>query len=283
MKRMASVSQETLAKRIGEILQGADLSQLSSKKVRKQLEEEYSVDLTEQKKEVDNLVLSILKEITTENSNAQQQQQQPHNESSNSHSESNGKESKENGSVDEKPKKVSKPKSSSSSKAESEDTRNCEQKKKATNDEELAKKLRREDFNFRSRRSASKTGKSTPKKDKKRDQKSKKKAKSENGAENGGSDEEGGSPKKKKKTGLDAPVVVSPALAEVIRVNEVSRPQVVKKIWEYIKQNNLQDPENKQNIICDDKLQAVFGKPKIHMFTMNKVLSQHLKRKDEII
>jgi upstream activation factor subunit UAF30 len=48
-------------------------------------------------------------------------------------------------------------------------------------------------------------------------------------------------------------------------------------MWEYIKKNNLQNPENKREILADDKLQPIFGKPKVTMFEMNKHLAQHLK------
>jgi chromatin remodeling complex protein RSC6 len=52
----------------------------------------------------------------------------------------------------------------------------------------------------------------------------------------------------------------------------------VSKVWDYIKSNNLQNPENKREIIADDKLQAIFGgKDKVSMFEMNKHLSNHLK------
>ena len=56
-----------------------------------------------------------------------------------------------------------------------------------------------------------------------------------------------------------------------------ARTEAVSKIWEYIKKNNLQNPENKREIIADDKLKPVFGKPKVTMFEMNKYLSAHLK------
>jgi chromatin remodeling complex protein RSC6 len=52
---------------------------------------------------------------------------------------------------------------------------------------------------------------------------------------------------------------------------------VVSKIWDYIKKNNLQNPQNKREIVADDKLQAVFGKKKVSMFEMNKHIAQHLK------
>ena len=46
---------------------------------------------------------------------------------------------------------------------------------------------------------------------------------------------------------------------------------------DYIKKNKLQNPENKREILADDKLQKVFGKKKVTMFEMNKHLAQHLK------
>ena len=69
----------------------------------------------------------------------------------------------------------------------------------------------------------------------------------------------------------------SAALAEIVGSKPLPRTQVVSKIWDYIKKNNLQNPENKREILADDKLQPIFGKPKVTMFEMNKHLAQHLK------
>ncbi len=55
------------------------------------------------------------------------------------------------------------------------------------------------------------------------------------------------------------------------------RGEVVSKVWDYIKKNNLQNPENKREILADDKLEPVFGKKKVTMFEMNKHLARHLK------
>ena len=66
-------------------------------------------------------------------------------------------------------------------------------------------------------------------------------------------------------------------LAEVVGSSPIPRTQVVKKLWEYIKKNNLQDPKNKRNIIADDKLKPVFGgKEVVNMFEMTKLVSKHL-------
>lgn len=58
--------------------------------------------------------------------------------------------------------------------------------------------------------------------------------------------------------------------------SQLSRPQVVKKLWEHIKANELQDPSDKRQILCDDKLQAVFKQSSINMFQMNKLLGNQL-------
>ena len=58
--------------------------------------------------------------------------------------------------------------------------------------------------------------------------------------------------------------------------SQLSRPQVVKQIWVYIKANNLQDPADKRQIMCDEKMQLVFKSDKVHMFTMNKLLGKQL-------
>jgi len=78
------------------------------------------------------------------------------------------------------------------------------------------------------------------------------------------------------KGGFAKEFLLSEPLAAVLQVDKLSRPQVVKQLWVYIKGNELQNPENKREIICDVNLKAVFGVDKIDMFKMNKVLGQHL-------
>jgi len=78
------------------------------------------------------------------------------------------------------------------------------------------------------------------------------------------------------KGGFAKEFTLSEPLAAVLQVENLSRPQVVKQLWVYIKGNELQNPENKREILCDVKLRAVFGVDKIDMFKMNKVLGQHL-------
>ena len=64
-------------------------------------------------------------------------------------------------------------------------------------------------------------------------------------------------------------------------MRQLSRPQVVKKLWDHIKANELQLPSDKRQIRCDDKMQAVFKQSSINMFQMNKFLGDHLYPIDE--
>ncbi len=73
------------------------------------------------------------------------------------------------------------------------------------------------------------------------------------------------------------PLKPSAQLAAIVGADPLPRGQVVKKLWAYIKKNNLQNPANKRNIIADDKLRPVFGgKGEVNMFEMTKLVSQHL-------
>ncbi len=76
---------------------------------------------------------------------------------------------------------------------------------------------------------------------------------------------------------LMKPLQPSTELAAVVGSSPLSRPEVVSKIWEYIKGHRLQNPQNKREIMADEKLQAIFGgKSTVSMFEMNKHLAQHL-------
>lgn len=120
------------------------------------------------------------------------------------------------------------------------------------------------------------------KKDKaaKKKQKSAKKVKSDDDSDlESGS---GGEKKEVKRTGgFHKPMTLSPALSELLGETSLSRPQTVKKIWEYVKERDLQDPNDKRQIRCDEAMRAVFKQDRVHMFTMNKILNQNLYAQDE--
>jgi len=149
-------------------------------------------------------------------------------------------------------------------------------KKKPLTDEEYAKQLSSE-INGRTR--SSRSGVSTPR----RSRGGKSKGSRRNiSAATVDSEDDGDEVGKRKKSsggggargGFSKEYILSEPLSMVIQVERLSRPQVVKKLWEYIKGNDLQNPSNKREIICDTSLRAVFGQDKIDMFKMNKVLGQ---------
>ncbi len=76
--------------------------------------------------------------------------------------------------------------------------------------------------------------------------------------------------------GLARPVTPSPELAAITGAAPLPRSEVVSKMWDHIRKNNLQNPANKREILADDKLKKVFGVDKCTMFEMNKHLSRHL-------
>jgi chromatin remodeling complex protein RSC6 len=84
-------------------------------------------------------------------------------------------------------------------------------------------------------------------------------------------------PKTGKANALQQPLQPSKELAAVVGADPLSRGAVVSKVWDYIRSHNLQNPENRREILADDKLSKVFGKDKVTMFEMNKHLAQHLK------
>ena len=79
-----------------------------------------------------------------------------------------------------------------------------------------------------------------------------------------------------KPNALQQPLQPSKELAAVVGEGKLSRGEAVKKVWAYIHANNLQNPENKREIIADDKLRQVFGRDRATMVEMNKDLAQHL-------
>src|SRR5918912_1556040 len=79
-----------------------------------------------------------------------------------------------------------------------------------------------------------------------------------------------------KANGLQRPLQPSEELAAVVGPGPLPRGEMVSKVWDYIKSHNLQNPENRREILADDKLRRIFGKDKVTMFEMNKPLARHL-------
>ncbi|KAL0924834.1 hypothetical protein M5K25_005692 [Dendrobium thyrsiflorum] len=76
--------------------------------------------------------------------------------------------------------------------------------------------------------------------------------------------------------GITKPKPVSPAMQAFLGVKEIPRTQALKQIWAYIKENNLQDPENKKIIVCDEKLKSIFGgRDRVGFLEISGLLNPH--------
>jgi upstream activation factor subunit UAF30 len=82
----------------------------------------------------------------------------------------------------------------------------------------------------------------------------------------------------KARGGIAKPVQPDKQLAAVVGNDAMPRTELTKRIWDYIKKNNLQDSENRRMINADDKLKPIFGgKDQVSMFEMTKLVNQHVK------
>ncbi|EDO16416.1 hypothetical protein Kpol_1030p26, partial [Vanderwaltozyma polyspora DSM 70294] len=77
-------------------------------------------------------------------------------------------------------------------------------------------------------------------------------------------------------------VLLSDELQDFLKVESVTRTQAVKRVWEYIKLNNLQNPNDRREILCDSLMEPIFGK-KVTMFTLNKILARNMYNQNDVI
>jgi len=79
------------------------------------------------------------------------------------------------------------------------------------------------------------------------------------------------------KNALSKPMQPDAALAAVVGRDPLPRTELTKKLWEYVRKHQLQDPKDKRNIRADEKLLAVFdGKKVVSMFEMTNLVNGHL-------
>ncbi|KAK4124374.1 SWIB-domain-containing protein [Parathielavia appendiculata] len=243
------------------ILAVADLETVTRKKVRKGLEEAISKDLSNQKDAIKALIEARFDAI----SNEVAQVPTPTSGAAAGH-EINGRSSSADGEIEVSlPPPSKKPKREASSSEEA--------------DARLAAELQAQE-NRLSRGRVTRGGAAGASKPKSKPKPAKKKTpkRVRSDEDSNVEDSEAGAEPKKRKAGggFQKPFNLSVPLAELCGESQLSRPQVVKKIWEYIKGNELQDPNDKRQILCDEKLHAVFRQDKVNMFSMNKLLGNQL-------
>ncbi|KAG9562442.1 SWIB-domain-containing protein, partial [Aureobasidium melanogenum] len=239
---------------IYDILRQSDLETVSAKKIRTALSEKVGFDVTEYKKEIQGLIENCFDRVTAEDTNGTNGASPSPSDSSPQKRKEPSDESDLSDVVDDRPTKKRK--------------QHAEE-----DDAAYAARLQREE-NSRARPTrAGATRKAAPVKRKK---KTPVKVKD-------GSDVETNGESKPRTGGFHKPMNLSEPLSALLGETQLSRPQTVKKIWEYVKLRDLQDPADKRQIVCDDAMRAVFKTDRVHMFTMNKILTQNLYAAEDVV
>ena len=86
-----------------------------------------------------------------------------------------------------------------------------------------------------------------------------------------------GTAERRQNRGLMKAVQPSPELAAIVGHTPLPRTEITKRLWDYIKEHNLQDAKNRRMINADTKLRSVFdGQDQIFMFDLPKLVSRHV-------
>ncbi|KAF2877837.1 hypothetical protein BDV95DRAFT_478640 [Massariosphaeria phaeospora] len=270
------------------ILGASDLHTISAKRIRKGLQEALDHDISRLKDEVNNLILQRFDKFNNEQNGAPDPEPSepiPTVEAPPTNGlKASTADSSENGSTSFS-KKRTPDDDSALSELEQSPPKKKQKKSKPAEDADAAFALQLQaELNAGSRTRATRGGNTKRKaplpKKKKEKKKSADKIKDEDDSDIGsGSGAEKKSPKRT--GGFHKPMALSTPLSELLGETQLSRPQTVKKIWQYVKARDLQDPSDKRQIRCDDAMRAVFKQDRVHMFTMNKILNQNLYAVDE--
>ncbi|KAJ8519932.1 hypothetical protein ONZ45_g3172 [Pleurotus djamor] len=268
---------ESLRPSIRQILSapGTDLATISAKRVRRQLTD-VNPSLTiewmkEHRDEVDHVIASVYESVRDGVSDVKDEEENA-SETSRKRGRSDDDAEEEHQDGDEEVNGDATPPPP---------TKKVKKGKLELDDEKLARQIASE-LNGGGRRSNTRTratNGSTPKKPRK------KKSTATVDSDGGSDGEDDGTKKSKRKGGaakggFAKEYTLSEPLASLLQVEKMSRPQVVKRLWEHIKANELQNPSNRKEILCDAGMKAVFKSDKIDMFSMNKTLGAHLYRDD---
>ncbi|XP_015190482.1 PREDICTED: upstream activation factor subunit spp27 [Polistes dominula] len=263
---MSDISKDEIRKEITAILKDADLTTMSAKKVRQQIEKKLDVDLSARREEVDDLVMECLQE--KQDSGKKKKKAAAASEESD-----DGEEEEEEGSEEEEEEEEKKPAKRGPTKKTS-----SKRKKDSSADEESASDEDASDEEYSPQKP-----KATPKKGKP-GKKGKKKGSDSDSDEDWGKNKKapgsaakkgGGGGGKGKGGGYTRAITLSPELAAVVGADQMARHEVVKKVWSIIKERNLYDPKNKQFAICDDELMKIMGVKRFRTFGMMKYLKNH--------
>ncbi|KAK0263472.1 hypothetical protein LTS09_002664 [Friedmanniomyces endolithicus] len=281
---------------IDSILGSADLDTISAKAIRKELQAKVEYDLTEQKEVITSLIMERFDKVQREreahtNDNSEKPAPPTTNGVSHAKKATNGAAVKtESASASPSNKRKADDSDDSDSLSDVKDSpppkkikKAVKSKSQAETDEQIARRLQAE---FSAGTGRATRGGATNKKKPivKKAAKAKKKSATKVHSDDDSAVESSGSPKpeKEKKGGFHKLMNLSEPLQALLGVSQLSRPQTVKQIWAYVKERELQDPSDKRQIRCDEPMRAVFKSDKVHMFTMNKILSPQLYPAEEV-
>ncbi|GAB0136716.1 hypothetical protein EsDP_00005009 [Epichloe bromicola] len=258
---LASDERQRYTEIIDDILATADLETISRKKVRQGLETRLGgKDLSVQKDAIKRLIEARFDAVSGASPGETTTSSVP---DKSTHKRSNGvsdyDETDPDPSASPEPAKKKAKRSSSSEDA----------------DARLAAQLQAQENSLARGRTTRGGGDRATKKRKAPRKKSAKKVRDDDDSEVDGS-ADSGVKKRKAGGGFQKPFNLSSTLSELCGETQLSRPQVVKRLWEHIKANDLQDPSDKRQILCDAKMQAVFKQARVDMFKMNKDIGAHL-------
>ncbi|KAL2795376.1 SWIB/MDM2 domain-containing protein [Aspergillus keveii] len=265
---------------IDSILSKSDLNTISEKRIRKGLQEEVGYDLTPQKAAVKQLIMARF-DLFAERKGI------------GAPSPTNGDEQRPDSATPVEPSSPSQSSTAHKRQADSveqSDDRSSKtppppKKQKASHDIDAdalfaAKLQAEENMRARTTRGAGSRKAAPAKKKKTTTAKTAKRVKAEDDSDIGSGSDSG--KKVNRSGGFHKPLNLSPALSALLDgAVTLSRPQTVKKLWQYIHEHDLQDPSDRRQIRCDEPMRAVFKQDRIHMFTMTKILSQNLYSPDE--
>ncbi|KAI8806190.1 hypothetical protein BJ742DRAFT_855410 [Cladochytrium replicatum] len=254
---MAPLDPQSLVPLIRKILESADVNTITAKEIRTGLEADLG-DLSEHKQAVTSVIREVFEDFL--------QQQDGNGDSKEDEDEAPLKSEptvKSDANGTKKRGRTTKLATSDASSVKKEIRMDIDQ------DMKLAKELQEEELaasHVRPRRAAARAA--APKA---RAKKTKKKSSAT-------INEDGDSAKKKRRAGggFQKPYALSEAMAAITGQDKMSRPKVVQMLWKYIKANDLQDPDNKRKIRCDEVMRRAFKTDLLDMFQMNKILSNHL-------
>ncbi|XP_011496911.1 PREDICTED: upstream activation factor subunit spp27 [Ceratosolen solmsi marchali] len=257
---MADISKDELRKEITAILKDADLTSMSAKKVRQQMEEKLDVDLTERKKEIDDLVMECLQD---KQDGGKKKKKAASEESEDGVEEEEEASEEEEEEEEKKPAKRAPPKKPPT-----------KRKKASSDDEESASDDDDSDEDYKTKPSRKK-GKAGKKGKKGKGANSDSDSDWGKSKKSGAKGKKGGTKGAGKGGGNTRAKTLSADLAAIVGAKQMTRHEAVKKVWSVIKERNLYDPKNKQFAICDDDLMKVIGVKRFRVFGMLKYLKDH--------